>query len=118
MNSTADKWKIELQKSIVLLNQTLNELQAIVADPEQTAEIDVKILEIESTISKLGEILSHVKPSEVIIPEVTPEDAAALNKAINELNQEIKREEEFNNILNAATKILNAADKMISMAPK
>ena len=118
MNSAGDKLEMELQKSIELLTQTLKELQAIVVDPEERAEINVKMMKIKGKIDTLRRILNEIEAAEVVIPEVTPEAAAALNEAINELNKEIEREKQFNEILQAATDILNAAGKVIDMAPK
>lgn len=128
MNSDVDKLKMELEKTIKLLTQMLEELEAIYADPpgpseaeedEQKRKIhDIILYEIKPMILKLQNILAEISASEVVIPGVTPEAAAALNAEIEKLNQEIQKEKYFNKILQAAIDILDAVNKVISMAPK
>lgn len=113
MNSIRDKLKKELQESINLLTQKLKELEDIVAEPEEQAEIDAMILKIIGKIKALKRVMKEIEASEVVIPGVTPEAEAALNAEIEKLNQKIQKEKDFNNILQAATDILDAVGKVI-----
>lgn len=103
------------------LNKRYEELSKLKEDPpgfdlqekyDNGVHIAYELAELSELITKYDFIIAHKEASEVIVNRPTQEEIDNINKALDDLNRVIQKEQNFEQTLKTITAVLDAGNKV------